>query len=192
MPDAPVPDADASSGSTRVQKKRSEAVLSLNLPVEAKVYINDKLTKTEGRLRQYVSRNLTEQKAYLYRVKAVLEKDGRQIVRTKMVSMEPGKNREVRFDFSQPPVTTLVLKVPADAEVLLDGNKTDAQGEVRTFSTRKLDNEEAWENYEIKVRYFKDGQEVVKTQSLDLVAGATKVVAIDDSELALKNVIAQN
>ena len=89
-------------------------------------------------------------------------------------------------------MTTLVLKVPANAEVLLDGNKTDAQGEVRTFSTRKLDNEEAWENYEIKVRYFKDGQEVVKTQSLDLVAGATKVVAIDDSELALKNVIAQN
>lgn len=189
LPDAPIPDADSDSSddSTSLQKQNSEAVLSLNLPLEAKVYINGKLTKTEGRLRQYVSRNLTKQKEYRYRVKAVVEKDGQRIVRTKMVSMKPGKDRVVNFDFSRPQVTTLVLKVPVDAEVYLDGNKTNARGSIRTFSTEKLTDNQAWKDYQIEVRYLNDGRQVVKTRSLDLIAGSTEVVAIGPAAIQIQN-----
>ncbi len=176
LPDAPIPDVDADSTGLRSQK--SEAVLSLKLPREARVYINGKLTTTQGSLRQYVSRNLTEDKDYRYRVKAVVEKDGRQIVRTQLVRMRPGKERVVRFNFNQPQVTTLVLRVPEDAEVLLDGKATKATGKTRTFSTRKLSNEQSWNDYKIEVRYTKDGQPVIEQRSLDLVAGTTETIAI--------------
>ena len=176
LPDAPIPDADADS--TELRQKKSEAVLSLKLPKEAKVYINGKLTKTEGRLRQYVSRNLTKGKNYRYRVKAVVEKDGREIVRTQLVSMSPGKDRLIKFKFDQPQVTTLVLKVPRDAKVLLDGKETKAKGKIRTFSTRKLSNEQSWNDYKIEVRYVKDGKQVVEHRSVNLVAGTTEMLAM--------------
>ena len=179
LPDAPIPDADADS--TEIRQTKSEAVLSLKLPKEAKVYINGKLTKTEGRLRQYVSRNLTEGKNYRYRVKAVLEKDGREIVRTQLISMSPGKDQLVKFKFDQPQVTTLVLKVPADAEVLLDGKATKAKGKIRTFSTRKLSNEQSWNDYKIEIRYVKDGQQVVEQRIVNLVAGTTETLAMGGS-----------
>ncbi len=180
MPDAPIPDADA--GSTEFRKRNSKAILSLKLPRDAKVYINGKLTKTEGTLRQYVSRNLSQDKNYRYRVKAVVNKDGRDIVRTRLVSMRPGQDRLVGFNFDQPQVTTLVLRVPVDAEVLLDGQKTKAKGKIRTFSTRKLSNEQSWNDYKIEVRYLKDGKQVVETRTLDLVAGAKKMIAMGGSE----------
>jgi len=182
LPDAPIPDADA--GSTQFRQRSSQAVLSLKLPRDAKVYINGKLTKTEGTLRQYVSRNLKEDKDYRYQVKAVVNKDGREIVRTRLVNMRPGKDRLVRFDFNQPQVTTLVLKVPADAEVLLDGKKTNAKGKIRTYTTRKLSNEQSWNDYKIEVRYSKDGQQVVEQRTLNLMAGAKEIVAIGGSSSA--------
>lgn len=183
LPDAPIPDADSEldNDSTGLEKKNSEAVLSLNLPLEAKVYINGKLTQTQGRLRQYVSRNLNPEKDYRYRVKAVVEKDGRKMVRTRLISMRPGADRIVNFDFSGPQVTTLVLKVPADAEVFLDGNKTNAAGTVRTFSTKKLTDDQSWDDYKIEVRYSSNGKDVVKTRSLDLVAGVTETIEIGPS-----------
>lgn len=181
LPDAPIPDADA--GSTSVRERSFKAILSLKVPREAKVYINGKLTKTEGTLRQYVSRNLSENKNYRYRVKAVVNKNGRDIVRSRMVSMRPGQDRLVRFKFDQPQITTLVLKVPADAEVLLDGQKTKAKGKIRTFSTRKLSNEQSWNDYKIEVRYVKDGKQVVETKTLDLVAGAKEMIAMGGSSV---------
>jgi len=195
LPDAPIPDADADS--TEFRQKDSEAILSLKLPREAKVYINGKLTKTSGTLRQYVSRNLTEDKDYRYRVKAVIEKDGREVVRTQLVNMRPGKDRLVRFNFDQPQITTLVLKVPVDAEVLLDGRKTKAKGKIRTFSTRKLSNEQTWNDYRIEVRYFKDGKQFVEQRALDLVAGAKEIIAMGGSSTglsaeAINTAIAQN
>jgi uncharacterized protein (TIGR03000 family) len=179
LPDAPIPDADA--GSTEFKQNNYKAILSLKLPREARVYINGKLTKTQGALRQYVSRNLTKDKNYRYRVKAVVEKDGREIVRTRLVSMRPGHDRLVQFKFDQPQVTTLVLKVPVDAEVLLDGQKTNAKGKIRTFSTRKLTNEQSWNDYKIEVRYVKDGKQVVQTKTLNLVAGAKEMIAMGAS-----------
>ena len=179
LPDAPIPDADA--GSTEFRQSNTKAILSLKLPRDAKVYINGKLTKTQGTLRQYVSRNLSKGKNYRYRVKAVVEKDGREFVRTQLVSMRPGQDRLVRFKFDQPQVTTLVLKVPADAEVLLDGQKTKTKGKIRTFSTRKLTNEQSWNDYKIEVRYLKDGKQVTEQRTLNLVAGAKKMIAIGDS-----------
>ena len=194
LPDAPIPDADA--GSTEFRQSSSQAILSLKLPRDAKVYINGKLTETEGTLRQYVSRNLNEDKDYRYRVKAVVNKDGREIVRSRLVNMRPGKDRLVRFNFDQPQVTTLVLKVPADAEVLLDGKKTKAKGKTRTFSTRKLSNEQSWNDYRIEVRYLKDGEQVVEQRTLNLMAGANKMIAIggssnDSGSEAINTAIAQ-
>lgn len=184
LPDAPIPDADAmdtdNDSTSSDLKTKNEAVLSLELAEDAKVFVNGKLTKTSGKVREYVSRNLTKDKPYHYRVKAVVVRNGQEIVRTKLVSMRPGKVTRARFQFDQPPVTTLVLKVPRDAKVILDGRETKARGTVRTFSTTKLSNEQSWKDYPVEVRYEVDGETVVKKQQVNLQAGLRRTIAFDD------------
>jgi len=154
----------------------SEAVLGLSVPEDAKVYINGKLTATPGTLREYVSRKLKAGKSYSYQVKAVIERDGERIVRSKLVRIKTGTSQLVKFDFTRRQVTKLVLKVPADAEVLLDGHQTKATGIKRVFSTEKLTNDQSWKDYHVEVRYQVAGRQVVREQSLTLTAGATEVL----------------
>ena len=201
LPDAPTPDAeDEDINSTRRSTQRQntklasislrrrslrpvltraglgEAVLGLSVPKDAKVYINGKLTATPGTVREYVSRKLKSGKSYSYQVKAVIERDGERIVRSKLVRIQTGTSQLVEFDFTRPQVTKLVLKVPADAKVLLDGQETQATGNRRVFSTEKLTDEQSWKDYQVEVRYQVAGKQVVRKHSLTLRAGATEVI----------------
>jgi uncharacterized protein (TIGR03000 family) len=146
------------------------------VPEDAKVYINGKLPATPGTLREYVSRKLKSGKSYSYQVKAVIERDGDRIVRSRLVRIQTGTSQLVEFDFTRPQVTKLVLKVPADAEVLLDGQETKTTGNTRVFSTEKLTDEQSWKDYDVEVRYQVAGKQVVQKQSLTLTAGATEVL----------------
>jgi len=199
LPDAPTPDGEEDINSTRrsgpkpkvelasLSQRRSrqpvltragsgEAVLGLSVPKDAKVYINGKLTSTPGLIREYVSRKLKSGKTYSYQVKAVVERNGEELVRSKLVRIETGTSLLVEFDFVRPQVTKLVLKVPTDAEVLLDGQATKATGNTRIFSTGKLSNDQSWKDYQVEVRYQVAGKQVVRKQSLTLTAGATEVL----------------
>ncbi len=201
LPDAPTPDAeDEDINSTRRSTQRQntklasislrprslrpvltraglgEAVLGLSVPKDAKVYINGKLTATLGTVREYVSRKLKSGKSYSYQVKAVIERAGERIVRSKLVRIQTGTSQLVEFDFTRPQVTKLVLKVPTDAKVLLDGQETQATGSRRVFSTEKLTDEQSWKDYQVEVRYQVAGKQVVRKQSLTLRAGATEVI----------------
>jgi len=201
LPDAPTPDGgdedinsilrstqktkvELASISLRPRSRRpvltqagiGEAVLGLSVPEDAKVYINGKLTTTPGTLREYVSRKLKSGKSYSYQVKAVVERDGKVLVRSKLVRIETGTSQLVEFDFIRPQVTKLVLKVPANAEVLLDGQETKASGKVRVFTTGKLTNEQSWDDYQVEVRYQVAGEQVIRKQTLTLTAGATEVL----------------
>ena len=217
LPDAPSPDGeDEDINSTRQSNQKpivelasislrrrsprpvltragtGEAVLGLSVPEDAKVYINGKLTATPGTLREYVSRKLKSGKTYSYQVKAVVERDGKNLVRSRLVRIPTGTSRLVEFDFTRPQVTRLVLKVPADAEVLLDGQETKATGNVRVFSTEKLTDEQSWKDYQVEVRYEIAGKQVVRKQSLTLTAGATEVLKIGTGSQVSSEQVASN
>ena len=106
IPPTPRPTEDAEE-TLILPRARNNAVLSLNVPRDAKVYINDQLTKTEGEVRDYVSRRLKKGEHYEYHVKAIVNRDGREIVRTHAVKLEPGIKKRVTLDFEKTAVTTL-------------------------------------------------------------------------------------
>jgi uncharacterized protein (TIGR03000 family) len=168
QPPAPIEDTRLD----RRERNTQPAVLSLELPANAKVYINDRLTKTDGTTRSYVSRNLKNGKDYRYRVKAVVEKDGKTIVRSRVVQMRTGIKKTVKLNF-EPVLTKIVLNVPENAKVILDGKETSMKGSQRTFSTDKL-NTGSWDDYTVEVIVEKDGQSIVQKKSLDLAAGETR------------------
>ena len=169
-PPSPKPEPD--DGETRIQPIRSRnAVLTVAVPREAKIWINGKPTKTEGTLRSYVSRKLKSGQAYQFDVKAVVIKKGRPVALTRRVSLRAGVQKTVDFDFNKPQLTQLVLKVPQDATVVLSGNRTSATGPVRHYKSRTLMPGQMWEDYRVEVTVKRDGRTIRAEKTLDIEAG---------------------
>src|SRR5437870_11396086 len=53
--------------------RRGNGTLVVEVPAEAKIYVNDRLTTTPGAIREYVSRNLVRGYNYTYEVRAEME-----------------------------------------------------------------------------------------------------------------------
>lgn len=177
-PPTPEPSVD---DDTTTSIRRGDAILSVNVPSEAQVYVNGRLTKTKGELRKYVSRHLKQNRQYEFNVKAILERDGKELTLQEDVSLRAGKNSFVSFDFERPVLTQLTVKVPKQATVELCGNKTKATGAVRNFKTR-LEPGKVWEDYQIEISYKVDGQVVKQNRSISIEAGGSYVVDFDSEK----------
>jgi uncharacterized protein (TIGR03000 family) len=163
----------------------SSAVLTVSVPSEAKIYVNNKLTSTPGAERQYVSRGLDRGYSYKYQVRAEIERDGEILTQTKVVDLKAGDSRQLAFDFDAPE-TTLTVHVPENATVFLAGNKTSSTGPVRVFTTSTLSAGQAWDDYTIEVKYEKDGVMLTKDETISLKAGESRELnfSFDEPKIA--------
>jgi uncharacterized protein (TIGR03000 family) len=74
--------------------------------------------------------------------------------------------------------TQLTLRVPAGAKVSLAGVQTKQTGEVRQFTTTKLANGQAWENYQIVVEMDRDGKLVREERTITLTGGQPQELSL--------------
>jgi uncharacterized protein (TIGR03000 family) len=165
----PVAKPTGTNESTGIVPDRS-TVLSLRVPTDAQVFINDYKTKTNGDLRRYVTRNLKTGREYYYHVKAVVVRNGKTIERNELVSLKAGESEAVEFDFDSS-VTSLALNVPANAKVTLCGKKTKASGDSRHFSTTKLEPGQVWNDYTVEVALETNGKVYRQEKKINMVGG---------------------
>lgn len=182
--------ADDGDDDSAMIPRRGKAILSLEVPELAKVYINDKLTQTTGIRRSYASRNLKLGEEYRYRVKVVSEIDGKEVIKTRVVTMRPGEQNLVEFNFT-PVVTRVVLNVPDDAKVVIDGKETTTEGSYRSFATRRL-TEGRWEDYSVVVSVVRDGKTLTEKKEFDLAAGEFRYFQFDFDGAASAESVAKN
>ena len=172
---APAPGGSPDPGpeTTDTSLENEVAVLNLRLPKDASVFVNGRLTSTPGSFRSYVSRNLKPGKTYNYEVRAEVEREGKKLSRTKVIQLVAGNNKtfNMSFDGDQAPITSVTLFVPENAKVSLGGVETDAKGAMRYFSTTKLANGEAWEDYRVLVSVEVDGKTVQRERVINVNAG---------------------
>lgn len=179
------PEPGVSEGdSTSIQRSTNSAVLSVNVPEEAKVFINNQLTSTPGARRSYEGTDLNPEMEYHYHVKAVIERDGKQWVRSKQVVLKPGFDQEIDLNFDQPPVTTLALKVPEESKVTLCGNQTRLTGVKRKFVTTELVDGDVCQDYKVEVAFQKDGEWVKASKVIDLAAGDFQTIDFTSDVIA--------
>ena len=163
------------------------AMLLVEVPANAKIFVNGSATSATGGQRRFVSRGLAEGRDYDYVVRMVVDRDGRPVEETKVVSLSAGSSKSVSFngltvaERSAPDSkkTSLKLHVPAEAKVWLAGNETSSKGETRVFETTSLRDGQAWKGYEIKVAMVVDGREKVVSRTIDLTAGSSMELSID-------------
>ena len=164
--------------------RRADGLLSVNVPEDAKVFVNGLATTSTGADRQYVSRDLQSGFNYTYEVKAEVVRDGKTVEQVKQVNLRAGQTAELAFDFpaTEQLETSLTVRVPAGAKVYLAGNPTKAQGEVRVFRTTGLSTGKNWSDYTVRVELEQDGRTVTKEKTISLQAGESQELTFDFEE----------
>jgi uncharacterized protein (TIGR03000 family) len=177
--EAPVP-PDATQPGTGESAWRNSAILNVNVPAEAKVYVNGYLTRSTGEARSYVARNLVAGQLYTYEVRAEMMRDGERVEETKVIDLSAGRSERLAFDLtSASPITTVTLHVPEDAKVSLAGTPMTSKGPVRVFTTKKLASGKSWSNYKIVVTAQRDGRELTREETITLKAGDDQTLSFD-------------
>ncbi len=176
---------------------RNSALLSVKVPADAKVFVNDRETTSTGSDREFISRDLQTGARYNYEVRAEFTRDGKIVTENKTIQLTSGQT--AGLDFTQGDVnvqtaaktdarTTLIVKLPADAKLFLAGHETHATGTVREFSTTKLSNGSEWNTYAIRAVVERDGQQQVREENVSLKAGESREVTISFDALASEKV----
>ena len=93
--------------------------LDVNVPENAAVYVNGRLTKSKGAHRVLSGSLMKRDRATRLEVRAVIDGDGHTAEETQVVTVKPGSTRKLSFDLGlpEPTQTVLILNVPTDAKV---------------------------------------------------------------------------
>ncbi len=161
-------------------------MIEVEVPADARIFVNDNLTKTPGTYRRFVSRGLDEERVYTYNVRAEFERDGEQVEETKSLQLTSGGVARLSFAADQratvatePATTKLIVHVPSDAKVALSGTMTRQTGETREFSTTQLTKGQVWSDYIVKVEYTRNGQVEVQERTIELTGGQDQELTFD-------------
>lgn len=74
-----------------------------------------------------------------------------------------------------PPMTSITLRLPSDAEVWIQGKKTDEKGTERRFTLPPLDPSMTYD-YEVRVTWPENGRTVSRTSHMSLRSGDQKSI----------------
>ena len=171
--------ATPSTVTVAAQADAQNGLLVVNVPENAKVYVNDYLTTSTGTQRQFLSKGLVDGKTYKYAVRVEVEQDGEVRTETRNVSLTAGNTIQVAFNELQPVETTLAINVPAGAKIVLEGQEMKSTGTIRVFTSNELKGGDSWKNYTVRVELEQDGEMLVKEQKIDLAGGDYKELSFD-------------
>jgi uncharacterized protein (TIGR03000 family) len=164
---------------------RNSALLNVKVPEDAKVFVNDRETTSKGASREYISRDLQNGARYNYEVRAEFVRDGKTVSETQSIQLGGGQNGSLDFTGAAtvqtaelPVKTSLIIHVPADAKLFLAGHPTKATGEVREFTTTRLNAGSEWTTYSIRAEIERDGKTQVREEQVSLKAGESRDLSI--------------
>jgi uncharacterized protein (TIGR03000 family) len=114
-------------------------------------------------------------------------RDGRTLTETQRVEVHAGGSSQLSFALNgeapqvaeSNPTTTVIVQVPADAQVFLAGRETAATGTVRRFSTSQVPAGGVWKDYTIRAAIRRDGRLLELEQTVSVAAGESRQVTFD-------------
>jgi uncharacterized protein (TIGR03000 family) len=170
------------------QVPRDKIELKINVPEDARVTINDRLTTTTGSERAYIVPGAQLNDQYEFVVSAEVERNGQTKTETKRVVARGGQVSSLAFDLDADSMeiagtdqlvnTTVKLHVPDNAKVFLAGHEMKQTGAIRIFETTKLRAGEELANYTVRV-VLAGTEEASREKQLTLVGGQSQEVEFD-------------
>jgi uncharacterized protein (TIGR03000 family) len=161
----------ASRGQAPPSSTDTTALLKVLVPIaDARLEVDGVVTKQTGLSRQFVSPPLTAGKRYIYSLKLTYTDNGKEVVREKSVTVEPGKEVEVDFraaDAKGTPAETAKGEAPepkktAPAKATEPEPKKSPEPEPKKAEPKNEPKKEKDDDKTIIVPYVPTPQEVVE------------------------------
>lgn len=90
---APAPAPEKKAASIKAEK----AKVIVEVPADAKVFVDDKVTKAEGTERTFSTPELDANLEYYYVVRAEVTRDGKPVIETKRITVKAGEVTKASF-----------------------------------------------------------------------------------------------
>lgn len=108
-PPADLPPGDGKKAG-EASNTSSKGRLVVEVPEDARVYIDDQLMKTTSAVRKYATPTLEAGQAYYYIVKAEVVRDGKTVTDTRRVVVRAGEESRLSFDKLEPVTTAKISR----------------------------------------------------------------------------------
>ncbi len=173
-----------SAGTTRTER----AAVAVHVPENAAVYVNGTPTKSTGEQRVYLSSLLHQGEAARFEIRAVVDHGGQVTDETKVVTVGAGGRQQLSFDLGPPESveTALILNVPADAVVQIEGRESSKTGPRRVFTTQRLSAGKTFDGLTVRVTLDQHGKIVSQEEQITLHGGKRHELTFefDDATIA--------
>ena len=160
------------------------ATVVVNLPADAALYVDGVKANLSSETRTFQTPGLTEGKDFYYTVKVEAVRNGETVTEEKRVVVRGGETARVTFGeltVKAPKATAKVMvKVPADAKLYVDGVLCPQTTPVRSFETPKLDAGVTY-TYTLKAELVRNGKTMTDSKKIEMQAG--KEVSVDFTDL---------
>jgi uncharacterized protein (TIGR03000 family) len=175
---------------------RSGKVL-LQVPSDALVFVNDKLISTAP---TFTTPPLEPGKASFYDFEVTVVRDGKNIARTKRVSIRAGEVVRLAYadmkssdtnwtkDKTAAAPAHITVRLPADARLTVDGVDCPLTSATRTFETPELAPGQEY-FYILKIKVLRDGRQIEQTRRVAFRSGER--VAVSFENLVAANIAAR-
>jgi uncharacterized protein (TIGR03000 family) len=162
--------------------------LFVDVPEDARVFVNGRQTRSTGIQRHFTSRGLVPGSEYNFELRVETEVDGELVTETRTVAVVAGESHQLAFDLGQPGdqadqavETVLTVNVPSGAKIRLAGSETLATGTQRVFRTTALANGQVWDDYTVEVTIGSGSDAITKVERLRLIGGDQLELSFDGS-----------
>ncbi len=98
-------------GVAGVAAERRVGYMNVNVPADAKVYLQDQRMTLAGARRRFVTPEITDGKELVYNLKVEIERDGRTVSKTTQAVVKAGQEVEVTVSFDEPAAGARVASV---------------------------------------------------------------------------------
>ncbi|MEZ6139270.1 MAG: TIGR03000 domain-containing protein [Zavarzinella sp.] len=150
----------------------NKARLVVNVPADAKLYANDQLTELSGTTRSFLTPELPGNGQFSYNLRVEYMANGERQTENRKVFVSAGQTTSADFtktltaNVSSPVVVTL----PENANLMVDGVRTNAKGPVAEFRTPELNRGQSY-TYVFTAVINSNGTEEVVDKKVTFTAG---------------------
>jgi uncharacterized protein (TIGR03000 family) len=166
---------------TKTSYLGNAAAVVVQAPLDVRITVNGQATTRTAAEQTFTSPALEPGATYAYVFRAEATRNGKAVTREQRVTVRAGEESRVDFtDLSEAGSPARVrVKLPADADLFVDGVRVPQTSEVRSFQTPKLEAGRSY-YYTLKAEAVRDGRTVSATKRITVEPGKETKVEFAD------------
>jgi uncharacterized protein (TIGR03000 family) len=179
----PAPHAAPAEKPAKPEQTSERARVLVQLPEGAKLSVDGQPIQLTSGQRSFVTPPLDRGRDYSYTLRGEVVRNGETVTQTQRVVFRAGEVARVRFDElseDRPAPARVVVKLPGDAKLYVDGTLIPLTSATRSFETPKLQPNQLY-YYTVKAEVVRDGK--TRSDSKRVVLEAGKQASVDFGDL---------